>query len=58
MQYHYPKINMREFKMETSNLKSKYKSKVFFISLKEDKVICGELLLYASHKVEHLALKI
>lgn len=49
---------MREFKMETSNLKSKYKSKVFFISLKEDKVICGELLLYASHKVEHLALKI
>lgn len=44
--------------METSNLKSTHKSKVFFISLKEDKVIWCDLLLYGSHQVLSLALKI
>lgn len=40
VQYHHAKINMREFKTVLSNLKSKYESKFFFISLKEDKTIC------------------
>lgn len=39
MQYQHAKMNMREFETEMNNLKTKYKSKFFFISLKEDKVI-------------------